>query len=272
VVTVDNTPPPAPTVQILAQGGTGNYTRSSAALSFEGTVEPHVSVQSARLLDQTDALIADMRAVLKLDAAGNISGSYTLGEVPGVTRLKLSVIVQDRAGNPSPVSVSNSLTVDNEKPKVTLLTPVDGAYFNRPPIPFSGMASDELSGVAKVEINIGKGWMAAAGVANWTYSFQPPIEDNFYTVQAKATDKAGNETLSPKVTVNYFSALPAANLRSPTEGAEVRGSVPIIGSAEDTDADLSDFAWTLEFAPDAAATAGWKLITWQAGTPRRMRS
>jgi len=261
VVTVDNTVPPAPSVTINTQGVTGNYTRNKAILIFSGTAEPNVNVQSAKLLDQTDAPIADVKASLKADAAGNLSGSYTLGDLSGITSLKLSAIVQDRAGNSSKTGVSNSLTVDNEKPKISLLNPADFAYFNKAPIPFSGTASAALSGIAKVEINTGGGWVTVTGNVNWTYSFNPPIEDSLYIVQAKATDKAGNEEVTKSITVNYLTALPSANILQPADNATVSGTVQIYGTAEDIDTVLSDFSWLLEYAPGADATSGWKVIS-----------
>jgi hypothetical protein len=260
VVTLDNTPPDVPIVQINSPFGF-DFIRSNATITISGSTEANAALKSAHLLDQTDAPFKDVKSNVLIDNSGVISGSVDVGELTGVTNMKLVLVVQDRANNPSPQGVSNGLTVDDDKPQVSLLSPANGAYFNKSPILFSGTAADAISGVAKVEIHTGLGdWTPVVGNVNWTYSYTPPSADVLLTVKARAKDKTGNEQITTAINVFYFSTVPTANISAPVDNAEVSGLVDILGDADDTDANYSDFSYKLEYAPGADAQAGWQLI------------
>ena len=260
VVTLDNTKPDAPTVQINSPTGF-DFIKSNATITISGSTEANATVKSAHLLDQTGAPFKDVESNVIIDGSGVISGSVNVGELTGITALKLGLVVQDRANNPSPQGVSNGLTVDDDKPQVSLLSPANGAYFNKPPILFSGTAADAISGIAKVEIHTGFGdWTPVVGNVNWTYSYTPPSDDILLTVKARAKDKAGNEQITTAINVFYFSTLPTANISAPVDNAEVSGLVDILGDADDTDTDYSDFSYKLEYAEGADAVGGWQLI------------
>jgi len=267
VVTLDNTQPDAPTVQINSPTGF-NFIKSNATITISGSTETHATVKSAHLLDQTGAPFKDVTSDVVIDGSGVISGNVNVGELTGITALKLGLVVQDRANNPSPQGVSNGLTVDDDKPQVFLLSPANGAYFNKPPILFFGTAADAISGVAKVDIHTGFGnWTPVVGNVNWTYSYTPPSDDILLTVKARAKDKAGNEQITTSINVFYFSTLPTANISAPVDNAEVSGLVDILGDADDTDTDYSDFSYKLEYAEGADAVGGWQLIAELENTP-----
>jgi hypothetical protein len=260
VVTLDNTPPGAPTVQINSPTGF-DFIKSNVTITISGSTEAHVTVKSAHLLDQAGAPFKDVTSNVVIDGSGVISGSVNVGELTGITALKLGLVVQDRANNPSPQGVSNGLTVDDDKPQVSLLSPVNGAYFNKAPILLYGTAVDAISGVAKVEIHTGLGdWTPVVRNVNWTYSYTPPSADVMLTVKTRAKDKAGNEVVATAINVFYFSTMPTANISAPTDNAEVSGLVDILGDADDTDTDYSDLSYKLEYAEGADAQGGWKLI------------
>ena len=138
------------------------------------------------------------------------------------------------------------MTVDDEIPTVKILTPANCAYFNRTPIPIRGIAQDSISGVAKVEIDKGDGWVEAKGTTNWSFDFSPSTSETTYTITARVHDKAGNLFALPDTTdVKYYLGSPTANISSPDDGSEVSCIVDIMGSVEDIDHDYSDFSWTL---------------------------
>jgi N-acetylneuraminic acid mutarotase len=272
VVTLDNTPPDAPMVQINSPAGF-DFIKSNATITISGSTEAKAVVKIANLLDQNGAPFKDVKSNVVIDGSGVISGNVNVGELTGITGLKLGLVVQDRANNPSPQGISNGLTVDDDKPQVSLLSPANGAYFNKAPIIFSGTATDtplslsgrgaggEGSGVAKVEIHTGLGdWTPVVGNVNWIYEYTPPSADVLLTVKARAKDKTGNEQITTAINVFYFSTWPTANISEPLDNAEVSGLVKILGDADDTDADYSDLSYKLEYAEGADAQAGWKLI------------
>jgi len=271
VVTLDNTPPGAPTVQINSPTGF-DFIKSNATITISGSTETKAIVKSANLFDQNGAPFKDVKSNVIIDGSGVISGNMNVGELTGIIGLKLGLVVTDRANNPSPQSVSNGLTIDDDKPQVSLLSPANGAYFNKAPILFSGTAADggEGSGVAKVEIHTGLGdWTPVVGNVNWIYEYTPPSVDVLLTVKVRATDKAGNEQITTAINVFYLSTMPTANISAPPDNADVSGLVKILGDADDTDADYSDLSYKLEYAEGADAVEGWQAITDVKNTPVR---
>jgi len=271
VVTLYNIRPDAPTVQINSPTGF-DFIKSNATITISGSTEAKAVVKSAYLLDQTGAIFKDVKSNVLIDNSGVISGSVDVGELTGVKNLKLALVVIDRAGNASPQGISNGLTVDDDKPQVFLLSPANGAYFNKAPIIFSGTAADggEGSGVAKVEIHTGFGdWTPVVGNVNWTYEYTPPSADVLLTVKARAKDKTGNEQITTAINVFYFSTWPTANISAPPDNAEVSGLVNILGDADDTDADYFDLSYKIEYASGADAVGGWQVITEVKNTPVR---
>ncbi|MGC2422827.1 MAG: Ig-like domain-containing protein, partial [Nitrospirota bacterium] len=60
-----------------------------------------------------------------------------------------------------------------------------------------GKASDAGSGVASVQVGITPSggtitWYPAKGTTSWSYKWPLPANNGSYTIQARATDKAGN--------------------------------------------------------------------------------
>jgi len=259
VVTVDNTPPNPPIVKIEPLGDFGDYAQSEGKLTVLGMTE--AKINSAKLLDQNDSSLSDVASHIKVSETGAITGEIPVGELSNsVSGLKLQLVIADKAGNEAQEE-SNTVPVDNVMPEIQLMSPVDGAYFNSPPIVIFGTASDEQTGIAGVEVNTGSEWVAVDSKAgNWSYAYTPPIQDIPLTFQARATDKAGNQRETAKITVNYLSAMPTANISSPADGDEVGGTFNIIGSVDDTDTNYSDFSWTLEYAQGRDARSGFKVI------------
>ncbi|MBC8234004.1 caspase family protein [bacterium] len=259
VVTVDNTPPNPPIVEIKPIGNLGDYAQSEGKLAVSGMTE--AEIKTARLLDQNNRSLNDVTSHIKISEAGAITGEVPIGTLSNhVSGLKVQFVITDQAGNEAQAE-SNVVPVDNVMPEIKLTSPVDGAYFNTPPIVISGTASDEQTGIAKVEINTSGEWVLVDNVAgNWSYTYTPPIVDVLLNFQACAYDRAGNQRETPKITVNYLSAMPTANISSPADGDEVGGAFNVIGSVDDIDTDYSDFSWTLEYARGSNASSGFQVI------------
>ena len=259
VVNVDNTPPNPPIVEIKPIGDLGDYAQIEGRLTVSGMTE--ASIKSAKLLNQNNGSLSDVTSHIRVSETGAITGNIPIGKISnGVSELKLQLVIVDKAGNEAQ-AVSNAVPVDNVTPEIQLTSPVDGAYFNAPPIVISGTASDAQTGIAKVEINTGMEWVKVDNIAGkWSYSFTPPIQDILLNFQARTYDRAGNQRETPKITVNYLSAMPTANISSPADGDEVGGTFNVIGSVDDTDTDYSDFSWTLEYAKGSDARSGFQVI------------
>lgn len=167
-----------------------------------------------------------------LSNSGN-SFSVTAG---GIYTLKY--FSTDAAGNSEDVKTSgNTIKIDKTKPAVNIALPLldyyeddgwDGAI--------SGTASDEVSGLSKVEVKIKEvtplgetkywngasfglteGWVLASGADTWNYSFTP-IE-GVYTIYCKSWDNAGNISSIASKDVEVFltdteSPEPVDNLRA----------------------------------------------------------
>jgi len=241
VVNVDNTSPNPPIVEIKPIGDLGDYAQIEGRLTVSGMTE--ASIKSAKLLNQNNGSLNDVTSHIKVSETGVITGNIPIGKISnGVSELKLQLVIADKAGNEAQAQ-SNTVPVDNVMPEVRLTSPVNGAYFNAPPIVISGTASDEQTGIAKVEINMGREWVKVDNIeGKWSYSYTPPIQDILLNFQARAYDRAGNQRETAKITVNYLSAMPTANISSPAEGDEVGGTFNVIGSVDDIDTDYSDFS------------------------------
>jgi len=245
-IKVDNAPP-QPNISLSSLGSEGDYTKSNTSISVSGETESGSSVVIATLigLAPTQSVIKEVTSNITIDANGNISGTFTVGDLSEYQGIKLNVSVKDCPGNEGS-GESNSLTVDDEIPQVRILTPANCSYFNVLPIPIAGVAQDSISGVAKVQINAGSGWLDANGTTNWSINLGGLEPDVPYTIRARVYDKAGNLFVSTEtISIKYYPSSPAANISAPGDSSEVSCIVNITGSADDTDYDYSDFSWTL---------------------------
>jgi len=254
VVTVDNTPP-QPNITISDICSEGDYTKSDTSISVSGKTEPKSQIVSATLTAcALPLVIKDVTPSITIDADGNISGTFTVGDLSEYQGIKLKVCVRDCPGNEG-CGESNCLTVDDEIPQVRILTPANCAYFNRTPIPIKGIAQDSISGVAKVEIDTGDGWLEADGTTDWSFDFYPPAPNVRYTITVRVHDKVCNDyELPDTLDIKYYPGSPTANISVPADGNEVSCIVNIMGSVDDTDNDYSDFSWTLSVTPGFSET------------------
>ena len=156
-----------------------------------------------------------------------------------------SVQATDPAGNTTlaaPSTQSYSWIVDKlNKPSSSInapLAPLAGLNYT-----LSGTATDSVSGVQMVNLSINNGTLYAAvnnstlpaqPWSSWSYLWSLPVNGT-YTVQAQATDNAGNLQTSPAST-SFIVAnpIPAAQIVSPATASLIGGNSPrvISGTAQ----------------------------------------
>src|SRR5262249_50359111 len=123
-----------------------------------------------------------------------------------------------------------------------------------------GTASDNASGVQKVEVSIKRGsdglywngaafvsgetWLPASGTSNWNYAFSIPA-DGAYTVKSRATDNSGNveSTFIAGFTVDVTAPV-VTNVGSMLVAKGV--PVPITANVTDATAGVSSVKYALD--------------------------
>lgn len=136
---------------------------------------------------------------------------------------------KDVVGNWARTAGEVEISIDNTAPESTIDGGEDGArvYMNEWDGSISGTASDNLSGVNRVELSImresdgtyydGGSWVAgeafvtATGAESWTYALPSPAED-VYTVVSHAVDEAGNREDTYTITIVYDVTIPEVDL------------------------------------------------------------
>jgi len=259
-VIVDNISPSV-LVNIASEGACGDYTKNNAKVTVSGNTEPGAIIDKAKLLQQGDATFLYVTDKIEISEEGTISGTLPGYDLTEVTVLKLWIMVKDCASNEGEGN-SNTLAVDNEPPAVVkILTPANSANHCRGSIPISGIAGDAGSGIAKVQVDFGGGtakWVDATGTTDWAFLFQPPAPDVVYTIQARATDNAGNVANAEEIEVKHLTYEPTADITTPHDGDIISCKVKIKGFV-DTCSGWT-LTWKLEYAPGENASAPTELI------------
>ncbi|MBI5544045.1 MAG: hypothetical protein HY901_09170 [Deltaproteobacteria bacterium] len=201
---------------------------------------------AAHWLGFTDAAAYRYNASLGADCLGEVVAAIDVGPATSYTATASLVsgtsyrsCVQgvDDAGNQSAWVASNGVTVDAVPPASTITSPVSGAFLQAAPA-LEGVASDDLSGVSKVEVSVGREadqtfwtgstwaagetWVATTGQEAWSLPSVVFDQDGLYTVHSQATDGAGN-LQSPRAQASFtldrqaptFAGIAAATLSGP---------------------------------------------------------
>jgi hypothetical protein len=197
-MTIDRTPPPAPTITSGPTGTTG----ATGTFTFTGQAG---AVFECRLDTGAWLTCTSPRSV-----SGLTDGSHTF-----------DVRAVDQAGNTGPAT-SRTWTVDTAGPAVASTFPTAGGVYNNTTFDagcvagtgdICGTSSDAGSGVATVQISLqrastglylsgttfGSGsqnWITATGTTAWTYPLAAatfPANDT-YVLAVRATDVVGNTT------------------------------------------------------------------------------
>ncbi|HEX5057349.1 MAG TPA: CARDB domain-containing protein [Gammaproteobacteria bacterium] len=176
---------------------------------------------SKQLVLQTETRLAS------LPLAGAFSGSvdFNLATLPAKTyTVLLQAQVFDLNNQPMLINLASAdFTVqDREPPVVNIVSPADGAFF-KGGAETRIFATDALSPIAKVEFKVGGGEWTAAPVRDSTASIYgkalPGLAEAAYTLQARATDAAGNTGFSPRITFTIDATPPAILIAGVADGA-----------------------------------------------------
>jgi hypothetical protein len=163
----------------------------------------------------------------------------TINVANGVHALK--VRAWDAAGNQTASALVN-VTVDNERvpPTVVFTSPTEGATLTGG-VTLSVEASDDQSGVARVEFYAGAALMATDTTAPYTSWFSSRNYPNGpFVLTAKAYDGLGNVgSTQVNVTLDNDLTAPTVAFTSPTSGATLSGAVTLSANASDDRSSIS---------------------------------
>ena len=196
-LTVDTTPPPAPTIQFT--GGADNYVNAAekaAGVALAGTAEADSTVKMTVGTVSHDA---------KAGADGKWSVAFAGAELPADGTHLVTAVATDKAGNASAPSAGTPMVVDT-KPPVLTDTHAGGTDRVMSGIPFLITGKTEAGASVQVEFTLADGskQVQTAVVtdtgpdsANWTLptpivALGNPIGAKQTTIHVTATDKAGN--------------------------------------------------------------------------------
>lgn len=149
---------------------------------------------------------------------------YT-GAIPIGTDTTLKFFSIDKIGNPEQIR-TEVYQFDTVKPTVALTSPLDGDILEHL-FSITGTASDNLSGVAKVELQItdgsnylnaanmfvpAPGWVPAVGTTDWSFNSSAVnwLNNATYTITARATDSVGNVSAAVSRTFTKLAAVEQA--------------------------------------------------------------
>ena len=196
-LTIDTTPPPAPTIQFT--GGADNYVNAAekaAGVTLAGTAEADSTVKVTVGTVSHDA---------KAGADGKWSVAFAGTELPADGTHLVTAVATDKAGNASAPSAGTPMVVDTKPPALTD-THAGGTDRVLSGIPFLITGKTEAGASVQVEFTLADGskQVQTAVVtdtgpdsANWTLptpivALGNPIGAKQTTIHVTATDKAGN--------------------------------------------------------------------------------
>jgi YDG domain/Bacterial Ig-like domain (group 3)/MBG domain (YGX type)/Kelch motif len=295
-LTVDN----QPTVTINQAGGQSDPTNASP-LNF--TAVFNTSVTGFGNGDVTIGGTAGGTKTVTVTGSGTTYNVAVSGMTAGTVTASIPANAAQSAsglGNAASTATDNTVTYEVTAPgTASTVTPANGSTFRAATVPasFSGSAADNSGGVGlnansatftlqRGSDNMfwnGSSWQAAGfnlatthvattsnTAATWTSSATMPTwaseSDGTYTVQATATDKAGNTLTGTAVTFTLDSTAPAtASVTTPANGSTfAAGTVPATfgGSAADNSGGAGLAANTTTFTLQRASDAFY----WNAST------
>ena len=215
--TIDLTAPPAPVVTAPANGTITNDTTPT----YSGTAEANSTVTVT--VDGVTACAATASATgawACTPAIAIAAGSHTV-----------NAIARDAANNASPVSNTNTFTIDATPPAAPVVTaPANGGRTNDTTPTYSGTA--EANSTVTVTVDGATACTATASATGaWTCTPAVAIAEGAHTVSAIARDAANNA--SPASTTNTFTVdttAPAAPVVTAPANASTTGStLPVYG-------------------------------------------
>ena len=178
----------------------------------------------------SDALSGVDRSEVKVG-----SGSWSTGslQVSGDGNHSLQFRALDVAGNETLDSTELRIdaTPPNFTPELSGTEGLDGWYVS--PVSVFASASDNLSGVAAVEVRSGGG--------EWELGPVVIAEDGTHSLELRASDLAGNQQTADGPTIKIDTHVPESFFVNPPEGSETwaAGIVPLFGQSSDQTSGVS---------------------------------
>ncbi|WP_233455002.1 OmpL47-type beta-barrel domain-containing protein [Paenibacillus elgii] len=246
VVRIDRTPPAAPIITAPLAGAVLPNNKPTVT----GTTEANATVNVT--------LDGGASSTVTADGSGRWSYTPAAALADGVHKVK--AVAKDAAGNESPASVEISFTIDTQPPAPPVIgTPVNGAWINSPRPVITGQA--EAGATVALYLDAAPvGTTTADGSGTWTYPWPTDLADGAHSLQATATDAAGNVSqASVVVSFTVDTQAPAAPvILTPADGTVTGNNRPVIsGTAEAGAALIIDLDGTETAAGTANAGGSW---------------
>ena len=219
--TVDTVAPDAPVIQTPANGSTTND--NTPLITGTAEADSDVTVYDTDGTTVLCTTTADGTGAWSCTSAPLPDGSHTI-----------TATSTDAAGNTSPASAPVTFTVDATAPAAPVIqSPTDGSSTNNTTPPISGTAEPG----SEVEVTEGNTVLCTALTdqdGNWTCTPADALGEGEHTIDATATDAAGNTSPADSVTFTVDTTAPSAPvITGPEDGATVGDTTPaIIGTAE----------------------------------------
>ena len=280
-LTIDTTPPPAPTIQFT--GGADNYVNAAekaAGVTLAGTAEADSTVKVTVGTVSHDA---------KAGADGKWSVAFAGAELPADGTHLVTAVATDKAGNASAPSAGTPMVVDT-KPPVLTDTHAGGTDRVLSGVPFLITGKTEAGASVQVEFTLADGSKqvqtavvtdTSPDSANWTLPTPivaqgNPIGAKQTTIHITATDKAGNvsavdHTFAIMSQSFPFGTAPAGSntlslkaLTSGSEGDAIQKAQAFTGDAlslplAQTEPTLTPLPATASAAPSIAPSSAQQL-------------
>jgi hypothetical protein len=171
-----------------------------------------------------------------------------------------------------------TIQVDSSAPVLTITSPLEVNTPNPPyNLTLAGTVTDALTGVDKVEVQVGTGPIRQASRPSAT-TWQQPIFSlpnlGDHSITVKAFDKVGNINTQTVIVKVVDGTPPTLNITSPTNGNIVTladNKVTLLGTASDTQTGITSVEWALDkstqftLAIPKAQPNDWS--TWSAPIP-----
>jgi hypothetical protein len=174
-------------------------------------------------------------------------------------QVSLTATATDGAGLQS--AATETVTVDNSPPTVSLTAPVGGAILTGT-VNVTATAADVGSAVTKVDFLVDGSVVATSTTSPYSTPWNSAsVANGSHTLAARATDGAGNVTTSAGVTVTVDNAAPNVTWTAPASTADVRSTVTLTANATD-DGTVTSVAFSANGAAIATVTSPPYQTTW----------
>ena len=192
---------------LSAPHGQGQYVQNGDVLIFKGTTIPHASILSAYIEDERGFLVRDVSKGITIQPeTGDLGGSFFVGSFRHALFVRLSITIYNPSTKKKIKGTTNTLSVDNSYPQVTVIEPINYSYFKAAPIKITGTAADTVSGVADIEISFdgGASYVRVDSFSNgrWQYLFTPKNTQTLYSIKARTTDRVGHCSVSDNLVIH----------------------------------------------------------------------